>query len=286
MRVKISIFIVLLCLTAACNKKKVSGQGIAILEVEGRFLYKDELDKVIPLNSSVLDSTDIADRYIKNWITQTLIYKNAERNIGNKPEIDKLVEEYRKALIIHEYEQALISERINSNIPENEVADFYNKYKTQQRLDDNLLKGVLLIVPNNAPQIDQVKEWVKTADNNALEKIEKYSLQNAISYDYFMDKWTPFAEIIKKAPFVYDDSRAFVLNNRFVEVADSTKHYFLNIHQAIPAGDTEPFEYAKENIASIMFNRKKTEFILSFEKNIYDDAIKKGNVNFIKKKKN
>ena len=94
------------------------------------------------------------------------------------------------------------------------------------------------------------------------------------------------SEIIKKAPFVYDDSRAFVLNNRFVEVADSTKHYFLNIHQAIPAGDTEPFEYAKENIASIMFNRKKTEFILSFEKNIYDDAIKKGNVNFIKKKKN
>ncbi len=279
------LFFTILVILASCSGKTSESGRTAILEVEGRFLYKDEIDNVIPPNSAILDSADIADRYIKKWITEVLMYENAKRNIGNLKDIDKLVEEYRKSLVIHEYEQALVSERIESTISEQETKEFYDKYKSQFSLEDNLIQGMLLIVPAGAPQIDEVKGWVRDGGTQSLEKIEKYSLQNAISFDYFADKWTPFSEIMKKAPFQVDDSRSFVLNNRFSEQADSTRHYFLRIYKAIPMGDTEPYEFAKDRIATTILNKKKSDFIITFEKNVYDDAIKNGNVNFFSRKK-
>lgn len=274
-----------LILITGCKRNSKLAENYAVLEVEGRVLYQDELNAVIPVNSTPFDSTHIADRYIKNWITQVLMYENAKRNIGNQREINRLVEEYRQSLIIHEFEQALVSERIDPRIPENDVLDFFEKYKHLQKLDDNLIKGILLIVPDSAPQIDSVREWVRLNDNSSLEKIEKYSLQNAISYDYFLDKWTAFSEISKKMPLELPDSRAFVLNNRFAESNDSTRYYFLRIVKAIPEGESEPYEYAKERIANIILNKRKADFITSFEKNIYDDAIRSGKVNFYNKKK-
>ncbi len=279
-RMKKLLLFIVLSVAVSCSEKKSDNSRTPILEVEGKFLYKDEIDKIIPPNTTVIDSADIADRHIKRWVTELLMYENAKRNIGNPDEINQLVEEYRKSLIIHEYEQALVAERLDPKITETEANAFYQEYKTQLTLEDNLIKGMLLVVPEGAAQMDAVKEWVRKGDTQSLEKIEKYSLRNAISFDFFMNKWTLFSEITKKAPFVYDDSRSFVLNTRFAEVSDSTNHYLLHISKAIPSGEAEPFEYAKDRISNTLINRKKSDFIISFENNVYNDAIRKGNVHF------
>ena len=283
-RMKKLLFFILLSVIVSCSEKKSDNGRTPILEVEGKFLYKDETDKIIPPNSTVIDSADIADRYIKKWATEVLMYENAKRNIDNLDEINKLADEYRQSLIIHAYEQALVAERLDPKISEKEAKNFYEEFKTHLTLEDNLIKGMLLIVPVGAPQMEAVKEWVRKGDTKSLEKIEKYSLQNAISYDYFMNKWTPFTEITKKAPFVTENTSGFVLNTRFAEVSDSINSYLLHISKAIAAGDTEPYDYAKERITTTLLNRKKSDFIITFEKNVYNDALKKGNIKFYKKK--
>ena len=283
-RMKKLLFFILLSVIVSCSEKKSDNRRTPILEVEGKFLYKDETDKIIPPNSTVIDSADIADRYIKKWATEVLMYENAKRNIDNLDEINKLADEYRQSLIIHAYEQALVAERLDPKISEKEAKNFYEEFKTHLTLEDNLIKGMLLIVPVGAPQMEAVKEWVRKGDTKSLEKIEKYSLQNAISYDYFMNKWTPFTEITKKAPFVTENTSGFVLNTRFAEVSDSINSYLLHISKAIAAGDTEPYDYAKERITTTLLNRKKSDFIITFEKNVYNDALKKGNIKFYKKK--
>ena len=73
------------------------------------------------------------------------MYDNARRNISNLDEINKLVEEYRKSLIIHEYEQALVSQRVNEKISEKELLAFYEKYKSQMILDKCHEAGFALV---------------------------------------------------------------------------------------------------------------------------------------------
>ena len=113
--------------------------------------------------------------------------------------------------------------------------------------------------------------------------IEKYSIQNAISYDYFGSKWTPFSEILKKMPLQVEDPAAFVASHRFYEVSDSTRHYFLRIESFKKAGDTEPFELAKTKISNLILNKLKAEFISNFDDEIYKDAIENENVTYFKK---
>lgn len=276
-------FFLLTVFTLSCSGGVSDTKRTPVLEVEGKFLYQDEIDQIIPATASVIDSADIAERYIKKWVTDVLVYENAKRNINKLNDIDKLVEEYRKSLIINEYEQALIKERLSTKVTDDELKKFYETYKSQLISQESLIKGILLIVPKNAPQIDNVREWVRLANTKSLESIEKYSLKNAISYDFFMNNWTSFGEILKKAPFKIEDSGAFVRTTSFAEAADSTKLYFLRIVSSLPTGQVEPYDLAKKKISYILLNKKKSDFIIQFENDIYKDAKEEGSINYFKK---
>ena len=278
-----SIFLLSLVIFISCKSKTPDVARKPLLEVEGKFLYVDEIQQIIPPNVSDTDSTEIAQSYVRNWVTDVLMYENAKRNITNKAEIDELVESYRKSLTIHQYQQKMIEQRLPKEPAEEDLKAFYAQYGQQLLLKENTLKGLLLIVPKNAQKLANVRGWVQSANVKSLESIEKYSIQNAISYDYFGDKWLPFSEILKKMPLKIEDASKFLSANKFVETQDSTQHYFLRILSYRLSGQVEPYEMAKNRIANILLNKQKADFISKFEKEIYDDAVKNETVTFFKK---
>lgn len=67
-------------------------------------------------------------------------------------------------------------------------------------------------------------------------KIEKYSVQNATIYEYFYDKWVDFDEVMDNIPIHVSNPNAFLKANKYVEVADSSYCYLLNIKKCyLPA---------------------------------------------------
>jgi hypothetical protein len=230
------------------------------------------------------DSTAIANSYVRKWVTDVLMYENAKRNITNKDEIDELVESYRKSLTIHQYQQKMIEQRLPKEPSEEDIKAFYTQYSDQLVLKEGIIKGLLLIIPQKAPKLSTVRSWVQSANTKSLESIDKYSLQNAISYDYFGNKWVPFSEILKRMPLKIDDPSRFLSSNRFVETSDSTEHFFLRIESFKLSGQIEPYEMAKDRISNILINKQKADFISKFEKEIYNDAVSNETVTFFKKK--
>ena len=279
----LSFFVCGLILLNSCSKKTQDIKGKPLLEVEGKFLYPDEIRLVIPPNANDTDSTEMANSYIQKWVTDVLMYENAKRNVTNKSEIEELVENYRKSLTIHQYQQKMIEQRLPKEPSEEDLKAFYTEYSDQLKLKENIVKGLLLIVPQNAPKISNVRAWVQSANSKSLESIEKYSIQNAISYDYFGDKWLEFNEILKKVPLKIEDASSFVSSNRFIETSDSTHHYFLRIESYRTIGQIEPFEMAQKRITVILLNKQKADFISKFETELYKDAVSNGAVTFFNK---
>ncbi|MBP1675925.1 MAG: hypothetical protein H6Q20_484 [Bacteroidetes bacterium] len=285
---KTSRLLILVLSTAvlwSCSQKTAEEGRVPLLEVEGRFLYLDQVQDIIPPNVNAKDSTEIAGNFIRKWITDVLLYENAKRNITNKQEIDQLLEDYKKSLIIHQYQQKMIEQRVPKEPTEEDVRRFYDQYKDQLTLKENVVKGLLLVTPANAPQLANVRSWVQSGNANALEKIEKYSIQNAISYDYFGNEWTTFSEILRKLPLQVQDASAFVAGHRFYESSDSLRHYFLRIEAYKTYGQTEPYEMARPKIVNLILNKLKAEFITNFEDELYNDAIENETVNFFEQKK-
>jgi hypothetical protein len=280
---KIYLLIIVLSAFFSCNNKTADTTRQKLLEVEGKFLYLDQIQEIIPPNVNAKDSSEIAESFIRKWVTDVLLYENAKRNITNKEEIDQLLEDYRKSLIIHQYQQKLLQERLPKEPSEEEIKAFYDKYKNQLILKENVIQGILLVTPENAPQLANVRNWVQSGNTKALENIEKFSMQHAISYDYFAEKWIPFSEILRKLPLQLEDQTSYLSGRRFVELSDSTKHYFLSIKASKLIGQTEPYEMAKPKIVNLIMNKLKADFISNFEDEIYNDAIKNESVTFFKK---
>lgn len=273
----------LLALTS-CNQQVAEKDRVPLLEVEGKFLYEDQVRDIIPPNVTKEDSSMIAESYIKKWVTDVLVYENAKRNVTDKAEIDKLLEEYKKSLTIHQYQQKLINERLPKTPSEEEMIAFYEQYEDQFTLKENLLQGLLLVVPKGAPQLVNVRSWVQSANTKSLGQIEKYSIQHALSYDYFGNKWMPLTEILKKMPVQVENPSSFVSAYRFFETQDSTRQYFLRILKFKRSGEIEPYERAKEKISALIMNKRKSEFISTFEDDLYKEAVEENDINFIKKK--
>jgi hypothetical protein len=280
----LTIIILTLVVSSSCVHKTPEVARKALLEVEGKFLYADEVQKIIPPNMNDSDSTAIANSYVRKWVTDVLMYENAKRNITNKDEIDELVESYRKSLTIHQYQQKMIEQRLPKEPTEEDMKAFYTQYSDQLILKEGIIKGLLLIIPQKAPKLSIVRSWVQSANSKSLESIEKYSLQNAISYDYFGNKWVPFSEILKRMPLKIEDPSRYLSSNRFVETSDSTEHFFLRIESFKLSGQVEPYEMAKDRISNILINKQKADFISKFEKEIYNDAVSNETITFFKKK--
>lgn len=280
---RILLFTILLftiILLSSCASKTSEDERVPLLEVEGKFLYLDELQNIIPPNVNTEDSTQIAQNFIQKWVTDVLMYENAKRNVTNQKEINELVENYKKSLTIHQYQQKLIEQRLPKEATEEELQAFYTEYSQQLLLKENIIQGLLLIVPKNAQKMSNVRSWVQSASTSSLQNIEKYSIQNAISYDYFGDRWIYLSDILKKIPIKLEDPDNFVSTNRYYETSDSLQYYLLRITSFRKTGNVEPFEMAKDKISNILLNKSKSSFIENFETELYNDAIKDETISF------
>lgn len=275
------IAIAFVSLLVACKKTKPSEKTDVLVQVKEQLLTRTEVESSLPKGLSYSDSLLYAESYVKNWIQNVLIYDVAVRNLGERnKEIDKLVEDYRHSLVRYRYQEQLIEEKLSATITEEEEKAFYEANREKFVLDEALVKGLFLKVPVDAPSLSDLKEWCRSGSESSVEKIEKYSVQNAVIYEYFYNRWVDFAEIIDNIPMQISNSSDFLKARKMVEYSDSSYCYLLNIKDCITAGNIAPFDYSIPQIKEMLINQRKMDFLRNFENDLYNSAIRKGDVIF------
>lgn len=164
------------------------------------------------------------------------------------------------------------------------MKNYYNENPDKFKLEGNVIKGLFLKIPVTSPQVENFKKWYKSTSTASLENIEKQSLQNVVTYDYFYDKWVNFADIMSQIPYSISSSDEFLKKNSSIEVSDSTYVYLLNIKEYVSSGSVAPFDYIKPQVKEVLINQKKTAYIKQFEEDLYNTAVKDDKIKFYYKK--
>lgn len=274
------IGLLLLLLCGACGKDYDHKGRTPIVELNGKFLYVEDVLAVLPTGLSDQDSVAFAERYLQNWMKDVLLYEKAGNNIPDDAEIERLVENYRKALIVHSYQQALIHQQLSEEISEQELMDYYEKHQELFCVERPLLKGLFIKVPLGAAGVNNVRRWYKSDAQEAVEHLEKYSLQHAVKYEYFRDKWVPMAEILDLLPLDADDLDSRLNKSQQVELKDTAFYYFLNVSERLQVGEQTPFEFARSQVKDILLNMKQVEFMERVKQDMLDQAIEKGKIKY------
>ncbi len=236
-----------------------------IASVGDNHLYIEDIKNLVPEGTNSDDSTAIINAYIRRWATDILILQNAERNISNQSEIDKMVESYRRTLTIHYYKQEMVNEKIK--LPTDEATtNFYNANKQQFILKQPIVKGALMKVPNNI-KTDKIQRKFKNLDNIA--EIEKYALQYARDYQLFTDYWRPLNEIID-----IENTKLKINKPGYYEEKDSLTFTLINITEYIPQREITPLEMIMEDVRTTLHNQQKMEYLNNFGNDIYNHAVR------------
>ena len=271
----------MMLLIGACGKPQYDHKGrTPLVELDGNFLYQEDLAAVQPVGQSKDDSLLFAEHYIRNWAEDILLYEKAQNNIPDNAEIEQLVKNYRKALIMHVYQQSLIQEKLAEEITEADLQTYYDTNKDVFKAEAPLMKGLFIKVPLTSPGIGRVRQWYKDERQSAVEHLEKYSLQNAVKYEYFYDKWIPASEILSLMPLREEKVDAYFAKNRHVELKDTAYWYFLNVSDYIPTGGQEPYEAARSAVSEMVVNRKQVEFLNQVKGDLYKEAVEDGKLKY------
>ena len=267
------VILVIAAAMTGCGQEHNHKGKTPLVEVSGEFLYKEDLQAALPLNISKDDSVLFAEHYIRNWIEDALLFDKAEGNIPDNDKIFKLVENYRRALIMHTYQEELVNQKLANDISEEEINAYYEKNKELFRLDNPLVKGLFIKVPLSSPDLGNVRVWYRKNNQDIIEKLEKYSLRNAVSYDYFYDRWTSVPDVAAKIPLkVLDTDANYLDKNRNVEVKDTAFCYFLHIEDFLGKDKQKPLDFARDEIKEILINLKRVEFINKVKEDLYQRA--------------
>ncbi|HJD74953.1 hypothetical protein [Bacteroides reticulotermitis] len=274
MRAITFLLVSLLCCVSCKDQHDHRGKT-PLVEVDGNFLYKEDLTAALPVGVSKDDSILFTEHYIRSWAEEILLYEKAENNIPDNAGIDQLVENYRKALIMHTYQQELINQRLTKDLPEEDVVAYYEQNKELFKLDFPLIKGLFIKVPLTAPQLANVRKWYKTEKQEAVEHLEKYSLQNAVKYEYFYDKWVSVADILELLPLQVETPEIYVNRHRQIELKDTAFYYFLNVSDYRSAGDQKPYEFARSEAKDLLVNQRQVNFMKQVKDDLYKQAVSK-----------
>jgi len=251
-----------------------------IVEIGTDVLYEEDIKQVLPLGLSDADSTLFAQQFIKNWAQDVLFYQNAIRNIPDTKDIDRLVENYRRSLIEHEYQRRLIEQKFSSEISDEDIEQFYNDNERLFVLDESLLKGLFLKISNKSHDLSDIRKLYTLQDDESFEEIEKYSIRNAARCEFFYDNWRTVAEIEVLLPALDKPLEAQLKNGGGLEFKDEEYIYLLNVSEYAPKGGIEPLDHARSRIRGLLINSNEVSYMRKIKEDLYDAAIEKNRIIF------
>lgn len=271
---KTTIILLVLTLLIGCDRLDIKRLQGVVAECNGESLLATEIE-ALTLGLSAEDSAQVAEQYVHQWAIN-LLMKDVIRGNQNK-EIERLVAEYRRSLYQHEWEQHLVARRMSQHVEDSVVLAYYEANKHHFVLRETILRGVLLVVPNGAPSMDQLKRYiVEPQDEEHIEWVEKYAYQYASGYELFLDEWKTANQILLRMPFEEDNLQKQLKQQRQITMQDSLNSYILQVVDVYVKGEQMPIDYARKEIEKIILSQRQVDFIESEREKLYNNAIQSG----------
>lgn len=273
---KITLIACGILLLAGCKNNHPAVKRIAVAEVGKDILYYDEMPKLIQHGVNEADSVALFQNYINKWAKRQLLLNKAEDNLSpfQKAEIDKQLEETRSNLVIYQYQQQMVQEKLDTVITNEELENYYSNNQNSFTLNSNIVKALFVKVPVETPDLSRLKTLIRSNDQKDLQQLESYCYQFAEKFDDFNENWVPMDKIAVELHQNIDNEENFLKRNTYLETNDSSSVYLISIRDYRLRFSPAPFEYVREDIKRIILNTRRFEYIQSLENGIYNDALK------------
>ena len=131
---------------SACGAEEPVTDYVA--RVGDRYLTRQELSAALESHPFLQDSTEAQQQIIEQWINNELLYQEARRRrLRNDPEVQRLLEENERSVLISAYVNRLFEEEDVAPSPE-ALQAYFEQHRDQLRLREPFVRIRYLSNPN------------------------------------------------------------------------------------------------------------------------------------------
>tara|TARA_B100000927_G_scaffold132886_1_gene107061 strand:- start:3148 stop:3978 length:831 start_codon:yes stop_codon:yes gene_type:complete len=248
-----------------------------IASVDEKKLYLSDIKLNMP--SNLEDSSYFVEKFINDWIRKEVMLAEAEMNLNsNLDKFEKQIEDYRASLLIHAYQQELLNQNFDTSISNLEVEEYFNQYKDDLILSNNIFKGRYIKIDKSVPEVENLKDLFHAEDLQNIENLKQYCIQFAAEFHLNDEKWIYFNLFNQKFPDFISDEVNFLKYNTSYKTEDEKYLYYLLIKDYQIKGSISPLSIVNNQIRNTILNTKKVNFLKNIEDELYQKALSKNKI--------
>lgn len=256
----------------ACSRgdaEPAAGDGL-LVAVGDTALSLSEVVARIPSGLSYADSVEMFRSIVDSWIENILLDEFAQRNLPDPEAIDRMVEAYRRRLIVSYY-LAQVRESSRGRVNADSVNAYYLRHRASMTLESPVVRGLYVKMAESSPALARARELVKNASSASVDALDRDVAPQAVQYDYFGDRWTDWQSVAEQIPYRFYDPDAFVESSPYFETSYNGFVHMLHIYDYRKTGDAMPYDFAAVEIERILDRRN----IAASERSLINSLLRK-----------
>jgi hypothetical protein len=264
---------------SSCNwKKSLKTDEKPLAKVGEEYLYPSSLFS-LTRGLSPKDSARLVKDYAESWTRKKLLTAKALNYIdAEKSQIYQKTEDFKNSLVLYEYEKALIGEKLDTSVSEQELMDYYTKNQQAFRLTSDITHVYYVKLKSDAPDLDKFRKWTrKKLSESEFLQFEGYCEAYAGSFDISKGSWMSAEEFTQRFPLDKSSMDALEIKNGFREFKMQNEIWFIKSDNSLQSGDYAPLEYVRKNVLDLILNKRKVALIEKTYERILKDGMESGN---------
>ena len=274
--IRLIIPILLLIAVSCRDAASTDEERRAVARAGDRVLYMDQVPSgLVVQGMSKADSTSAVQSYIRRWARKELLALRAEENLTPeyKAEVNRQLNEMRNNLLIYQYQQQMIIQKLDTTVTDSELQDYYVSNLSTFTLTVNLVRALYIKVPDGMPELDRIRKLYRSQESADQRELEDICTRLNLRYDDYNEKWIPFTQLLMEVPFESADQEEWLARNSAVELRDDRFSYFIVIREYRLRNSVAPFEYIRGQVRTIILNNRRNDFLQKLEDGIYNEAV-------------
>jgi hypothetical protein len=269
-------------LVGSCGTKTES-KKTTIASYKKNKLYLEDISSQFKPFLSKDDSVQNVQAMANSWLQQQVLLDFASQNLGDSiAQFDRLIEDYKKSLLIYHYENTLSKQSMDTAITDSTLLAYYEQNKQNFELKRNIVKIWYAKFNINFGTIAQVVPYFKGESKESLAYVKEFCEQYAENHFVSSTDWLYFDEIRKEIPLdpSYDQS-AFIANNKFRQFKDEEYVYLLKIVDYKVKNSLSPFDLVKNEIKHMILNERRVALLKENQKKLLKKAKENGDAKIL-----
>ena len=276
-KIKVYSILILILTATACDFIPAfkNDERIPVAKVYEQRLYTEDIVAILPQNISSQDSLMFVKNYINTWAMEQLFLYQAEINLTSEgSSFEKLVADYRSALYINSYKEALVLTKLDTDVSEKQVNEYYEKNRNNFKLNEPLVQFKYIHTNTDRPDEKGLIKLFKSKKKEDLDSLSNMALEFK-SFNFNDSIWVRYYDMESKMDFLKTmDKKQVLKKSNFIKKEDSLGLYLVTIKEVLKRNEIAPVNYITPTIKQIILQKRKLELIKKIEVDLLNDAIK------------